>query len=213
MVVLGYETTLQVTMEDMVRHTAAVARGAKRALVVADMPFLSYQASDEDAIRNAGRLVQEGGAQVVKLEGGGGVVEIIRRIVEIGIPVMGHVGLTPQSVHQLGYRTQGADAANAERIAKEALALQHAGVCAVVLEKVPSELAARITSELTIPTIGIGAGPGCDGQVLVTHDILGMYDRFVPPFIKQYANLWQATLDAFKAYNNDVKQGLFPPSM
>ncbi len=213
MVVLGYETTLQVTMEDMVRHTAAVARGAKRALVVADMPFLTYQASDEDAIRNAGRLVQEGGAQVVKLEGGGSVVESIRRIVEIGIPVMGHVGLTPQSVHQLGYRTQGADAANAERIAKEALALQQAGVCAVVLEKVPSELAARITSELTIPTIGIGAGPGCDGQVLVTHDILGMYDRFVPPFVKQYANFWQATLDAFKAYNNDVKQGSFPPSV
>jgi 3-methyl-2-oxobutanoate hydroxymethyltransferase len=210
MVVLGYETTLQVTMEDMLRHTAAVARGAKRALVVADMPFMSYQASDEDAIRNAGRLVQEGGAQVVKLEGGSRVVESIRRIVEIGIPVMGHVGLTPQSVHQLGYRTQGADSENADRIMAEARALEQAGVCSIVLEKVPPELAARITSELTIPTIGIGAGPHCDGQVLVTHDILGMYDKFTPPFAKQYANLWQMTLDAFKAYNKEVKEGSFP---
>lgn len=210
MVVLGYETTLQVTMEDMVRHTAAVARGAKRALVVADMPFLSYQASDGDAIRNAGRLVQEGGAQVVKLEGGSRVVETIKRIVEIGIPVMGHVGLTPQSVHQLGYRTQGADADSSDRIMSEARALQDAGVCAIVIEKVPAELAARISADLTMPTIGIGAGPDCDGQVLVTHDILGMYDKFVPPFAKQYANLWQITLEAFKTYNQEVKDGAFP---
>lgn len=211
MVVLGYETTLQVTMEDMIRHTAAVARGAKRALIVSDMPFMSYQASEDEAIRNAGRLVQEGGARVVKLEGGSRVVETIRRIVEIGIPVMGHVGLTPQSVHRLGHRTQGADAENADRIKREARALQQAGVCSVVLEKVPADLAADITKMLTIPTIGIGAGPHCDGQVLVTHDTLGMYDKFTPPFAKQYANLWEATLEAFKAFNKEVKEGKFPP--
>lgn len=210
MVVLGYETTLQVTMDDMIRHTAAVSRGTNHALVVADMPFMSYQANEDEAIRNAGRLVQEGGAQVVKMEGGSRVVETIARIVEIGIPVMGHVGLTPQSVHQLGYRTQGTDDANAERILRESLDLQQAGVCSIVLEKVPSELAAKITAELTIPTIGIGAGPHCDGQVLVTHDMLGMYDKFMPPFAKQYANLWQITLDAFKSYNKEVKDGSFP---
>lgn len=211
MVLLGYETTLQVTMDDMVRHTAAVARGAQRALIVSDMPFLSYQANDDEAVRNAGRLLQEGGAQVVKLEGGARVVETIRRIVETGIPVMGHVGLTPQSVHQIGYRTQGTDAENADRIKREARALQQAGVCAVVLEKIPWKLASEISKMLTIPTIGIGAGPFCDGQVLVTHDILGLYDKMTPPFAKQYANLWQVTLDAFKAYNTEVKEGSFPP--
>jgi len=211
MVVLGYETTLQVTMDDMVRHTAAVARGAKRALVVADMPFLSYQVDDDDAVLNAGRLVAEAGAEAVKLEGGGQVAETVRRIVDVGIPVWGHVGMTPQSVHRLGgHRMQGKDAENAERIKREALELQDAGACAVVLELIPAALAKEITASLVIPTIGIGAGPDCDGQVLVTHDMLGLYDRFVPSFVKQYAKLWQTTLKAFKAYNQDVKSGRFP---
>ncbi|MGB9619451.1 MAG: 3-methyl-2-oxobutanoate hydroxymethyltransferase [Armatimonadota bacterium] len=211
MVVLGYENTLQVTMEDMIRHTAAVARGAKRAMVVADMPFLSYQVDDDDAVMNAGRLVAQAGAKAVKLEGGAEVAEIVEKIVKIGIPVWGHVGMTPQSVHQLGgYRMQGKDAQNAERIKREARELQEAGACAVVLELIPAELAKEITESLEIPTIGIGAGPHCDGQVLVTHDILGLYDRFVPSFVKQYANLWKITLNAFRAYNRDVKSGKFP---
>jgi 3-methyl-2-oxobutanoate hydroxymethyltransferase len=211
MVVLGYDSTLQVTMSDMLRHTAAVARGAKRAMVVADMPFLSYQVDDDEAVMNAGRLVAEAGAQAVKLEGGGPVAEIVERIVSVGIPVWGHVGMTPQSVHQFGgYRMQGKDEKNAERIKREAIELQEAGACAIVLELIPSELAREITESLDIPTIGIGAGPYCDGQVLVTHDMLGMYDKFVPSFVKQYANLWETTLRAFKAYNQDVKSGKFP---
>lgn len=211
MVVLGYENTLQVTMDDMVRHTAAVARGAKTALVVADMPFMSYQVSVEEAVRNAGRLVQEAGAQAVKLEGGDHAASAIRRIVDIGIPVMGHVGMTPQSVHQMGgFKMQGKDAENAARIRAEALALQEAGAFAVVLESIPSALAKEITQSLVIPTIGIGAGPDCDGFVLVTSDLLGIYDKFVPSFVKQYANLWQVTLDAFKAYNSDVKECRYP---
>ena len=208
-VVLGYENELAVTMEDMIRHTAAVARGAERALVVADMPFMSYQVSVEEAVRNAGRLVAEAGAQLVKLEGAS-VIEAIMRIVEVGIPVFGHVGLTPQSVHALGLRQQGKDAANAQRIKDEAAALEDAGVCAIVLEAIPAKLAAEITASLTVPTIGIGAGPDCDGQVLVTHDILNMYDRLKPSFVKQYADVRQVTLDAFKAYNEDVKTGRFP---
>lgn len=211
MVVLGYETTLQVTMDDMVRHTAAVARGAKRALVVADMPFLSYQIDKEEAVRNAGRLIQEGNAQAVKMEGSDHIVDTIRRLVEIGIPVMGHVGMTPQSVHQLGgFKMQGKDAENAERIRQEALALQDAGVFAVVLEAIPATLAKEITESLAIPTIGIGAGPDCDGFVVVTSDMLGMYDKFVPSFVKQYANLWQVTLDAFKSYSSDIKEHRYP---
>lgn len=211
MVVLGYDATLQVTMEDMVRHTAAVARGAKRALVVGDMPYLSYQISEEDALRNAGRLIQEANAGAVKLEGGAAVAQTVRRLVDIGIPVVGHVGMTPQSVHQLGgYRMQGEDAENAKRIAHEAAVLQESGACAVVLELIPDDLAKQVTDSLVIPTIGIGAGPDCDGQVLVTHDVLGMYDRLKPSFVKQYANLWQITLDAFRAYNEDVKRGAFP---
>lgn len=211
MVVLGYDTTLDVTMDDMVRHTAAVGRGAKRALVVADMPFLSYQVSDEEAIRNAGRLIQEGGAGAVKLEGGARIAKIVRRIVDIGIPVFGHIGMTPQSVHQFGgYKTQGTDAEKAAQIEEDAYSLQDAGVCAIVLEKIPAGLAKSISGSLIVPTIGIGAGPDCDGQVLVTHDILGMYDKFTPPFAKQYCNLWQITLEAFQAYNSDVKEGRFP---
>lgn len=211
MVVLGYENTLQVTMEDMVRHSAAVSRGASRALVVADMPFLSFQVSEEDTIRNAGRLILEGGAQAVKVEGCGHILGYIRRMVEIGIPVMGHVGLTPQSVHQFGgFKMQGKDEENAERIRLEALALQDAGVFAIVLEAIPAALAKDITSSLAIPTIGIGAGPDCDGHVLVSHDMLGLYDKHVPSFVKQYADLWNVTLEAFKAYNLDVKESRYP---
>ena len=211
MVVLGYDDTLHVTMEDMVRHTAAVARGASRALVVSDMPFLSFQVDEEEAIRNAGRLIREGGAQAVKMEGSDHILGTIRRIVDIGIPVMGHVGLTPQSVHQFGgYKMQGKDAENAERIRLEAMALQDAGVFAVVLEAIPAALAREITAALAVPTIGIGAGPDCDGHVLVSHDILGLYDGHVPSFVKQYADLRGITLDAFKAYNADVKERRYP---
>jgi len=210
MVVLGYDNTLQVTMEDMIRHTGAVARGAKRALVVADMPYLSFQISDAETIANAGALMRAG-AQAVKVEGADGVTDTVRKLVDVGISVMGHVGLTPQSVHQLGgYRMQGKDVENAERIKREALALQEAGAFAVVLEMIPAGLAKQISESLTVPTIGIGAGPDCDGQVVVTHDMLGLYDKFVPSFVKQYAKLWEPTLAAFKSYNEEVKNGRFP---
>lgn len=211
MVVLGYETTLMVTMDDMIRHSAAVVRGAKRALVVGDMPFMSYQINAQEALRNAGRLMQEAGVGAVKLEGGEQVIDAVRKIVDTGIPVMGHVGLTPQSVHQFGgFKMQGKDDENADRIRTEATALQQAGAFAVVLEAIPAALAKEITENLAIPTIGIGAGPDCDGFVLVNHDMLGMYDKFVPSFVKQYANLWQTTLDAFSAYNSDIKQLRYP---
>ena len=211
MVVLGYDTTLQVTMEDMVRHTAAVARGAKRALVVADMPFMSYQVSDEQAAINAGRLVTEGNAGAVKLEGGERSAATIRKIVNMGVPVVGHIGMTPQSVRVFGgYRMQGKDAEHASQIKHDAFVLQDAGVCAIVIEDVPAALAKEITESISVPTIGIGAGPDCDGQVLVTHDILNLYDRFTPPFAKQYADVWKTTLDAFKAYREDVKAQRFP---
>lgn len=209
-VVLGYDSELRVTMEDMIRHTAAVSRGTQRAFLVADMPFMSYQASLEEGVQNAGRLVAEGFAQAVKLEGTS-ALETIRKIVEIGIPVMGHVGLTPQSVNVLGLRQQGKDEKNAQRIMDEAVALEQAGVCSIVLEAIPSKLAADITSRLTIPTIGIAAGPDCDGQVLVAHDMLNMFDKLKPRHAKQYADVWQVTLDAYKAYNKEVKEGSFPP--
>ena len=213
MVVLGYETTLQVTMADMISHTAAVARGVSRALIVADMPFLSYQLSEDDAVRNAGLLVRDGGAEAVKLEGGTRVCNVVRRLVDTGIPVVGHLGLTPQSIHQLGgYKTQGTTEMEAERILQESLSLQEAGVCAIVLEKIPAELAQRVTESLEMPTIGIGAGPHCDGQVLVVHDILGLYDKFVPPFAKQYATLRGSIVDAMKQYADEVRSGEFPPS-
>ena len=209
-VVLGFDNELPVTMDDMVRHAAAVARGVERALVVVDMPYLSYQVSEDEAIRNAGRLVKEGGAEAVKLEGAH-FVDTISKLVEIGIPVFGHVGLTPQSVHAMGgMRMQGKDPGNAERIKHEAALLQDAGVCAIVLESIPADLAKAITESLTIPTIGIGAGSHCDGQVLVVHDILNMYDRLKPSYVKQYADIRQATLDAIKAYNADVKERRFP---
>ncbi len=211
MVVFGLENTLPVTMEMMLPHTVAVARAATRALVVGDMPFLSYQVSMEEAIRNAGRFVQEAGAQAVKLEGGSTVAPIVERLTSIGIPVMGHLGMTPQSVHAFGGHTrQGKKESAAIRIREDALRLQDAGAFAVVLELVPSELAAEITEELSIPTIGIGAGPRCDGQVQVVHDLLNLYDKFVPKHAKQYAKLWDQIGDALKTYTEEVRTGVFP---
>lgn len=211
MVVLGYDTTLQVTMDDMIRHCGAVSRGCKRALLVADMPFMSYQVNEDEALRNAGRLVQEGFAEVVKLEGGKPVCHMISRITDIGIPVMGHLGMTPQSVNQFGgYRTQGATEDSAQRIKDDALLLQDSGVCGIVLEKIPSDLACEISESLVIPTFGIGAGPDCDGQVLVSYDLLGFYDKFTPPFVKKYANLWGTALGALKEYSDEVRSGAFP---
>ena len=197
MVCLGYDSTIPVTMDDMVRHTRAVVRGTEHALVVTDMPFMSFQPSIEAAMKNAGRLVQEGGAQSVKLEGAGPTVEKVRRIVEAGIPVMGHLGLTPQSVHQFGgYRVQGKARNDALRLLQDARELEDAGAYALVLELVPAPLARVITSKLSIPTIGIGAGPHCDGQVQVIHDILGLYDDFVPKHTRQYLKLSETITSA-----------------
>jgi len=211
MVVLGLETTLPVTVEMMIHHTAAVSRAVKRALVVADMPFMSYQISGAEATRNAGRLMQEAGAHAVKLEGGESVAATVERLTSFGIPVMGHLGMTPQSVHGFGgYRIQGRDEAQADRIAEEARRLQDAGVFALVLELVPPELARRITQDVSIPTIGIGAGPDCDGQVQVLHDAIGLYDKFVPKHAKQYANMWDEILEALRTYASEVRSGRFP---
>ncbi|GEA14590.1 3-methyl-2-oxobutanoate hydroxymethyltransferase [Moorella sp. E308F] len=211
MVVLGYQSTVPVTMDEMVHHTRAVMRANPAALVVADLPFLSYQASVTDAVYNAGRLVKEGGADAVKLEGGRAMVPMVRAIVDAGIPVMGHLGLTPQSVVQLGgYRVQGREKDAADRIAADAEALVEAGVFSLVLECVPADLARRITAELPVPTIGIGAGPDCDGQVLVYHDLLGLFDRFQPKFVKRYVNLGEAIVKALADYREEVRQGKFP---
>jgi len=211
MVVLGYESTIPVTMDDMAHHTKAVARGANHALIVADMPFMSFQISSADALRNAGRLVQEGGAQSVKLEGGESVAEEVRRIVGSGIPVMGHVGLTPQSVHRFGgYRVQGKAREQAAQLLRDAQALEEAGAYAVVLELIPAPLARIITQRLTIPTIGIGAGPYCDGQVQVLHDMLGLYPDFVPKHTKQYLRLSELISDALRRYVQEVREGVFP---
>ena len=211
MVLLGYETTLPVTLDAMVHHTAAVSRGAKRALIVADMPFLSYQITVPEALRNAGRLVQSGGANAVKIEGGQAVVETTARLVEIGIPVMGHLGLTPQSVNRLGgFRRQAKSKEDAQRLVEDAKALQEAGVFAIVLESIPAELAQAVTAQLTIPTIGIGAGPHCDGQVLVSYDVLGLTEYSAPSFAKRYAQLGQAISEAARAYAQEVRDGQFP---
>jgi len=211
MVVLGFDSTLPVTMDIMIHHTAAVARAVKRALVVADMPFMSWHASTDNAVRNAGRFLQEAGAQAVKIEGGAPVAETVRHITDLGIPVMGHLGMTPQSVHQFGgYRMQGREEAAALRIEEDAKMLQDAGIFALVLELVPADLARRITQDLSIPTIGIGAGPDCDGQVQVVHDILGLYDKFVPKHTKQYAKLWDAIREALSSYAAEVRSGTFP---
>lgn len=211
MVMLGYDSTLPVTMEDMLHHTKAVARGTKNALVVADMPFLSYHISVEESVRNAGRFLQEAGAQAVKLEGGQEMLEPIRAIMRAGIPVMGHLGLTPQQVHLLGgFTVQGRNAEQASKILEDALALEQAGVFAVVLECVPAPLAKLISEKLTIPTIGIGAGAGCDGQVLVIQDMLGMYSDFTPKFVRQYARLNEPITQAVQNYIKEVREGAFP---
>jgi 3-methyl-2-oxobutanoate hydroxymethyltransferase len=212
-VIMGCDTTLPVTLDIMIHHTRAVTRGARRALVVADMPFLTYQVSVPDAVRNAGRLMQEGRAGAVKLEGGTVSAEVVRRLVDIGIPVMGHIGLTPQSVHRLGgFRSVGKTQPEAERLFEDARALEAAGAFSIVIESVPADLAGAITRELRIPTIGIGAGPQCDGQVLVSYDALGLFDEFVPSFVKRYADLASAITDAAKQYVADVQEGRFPAS-
>ena len=210
MTVLGYPTTLPVTMDEMIHHTKAVVRGARQALVVADMPFMSYQVSTEAALTNAGRFLKEAGADAVKLEGGAERAAVIQAMVSNGIPVMGHIGLLPQSVKELGgYKVQGRNGKEAEEIVLDALALQNAGVFALVIEAVPAGLAARITAELSIPVIGIGAGPQCDGQVLVANDLLGVQET-VPKFVKTYANLGHTMRQAFSAYRQEVESGKFP---
>ena len=210
-VILGYGSTIPVTLDAMIHHTRAVANGAPRALVIADLPFLTYQVSLEDAVRNAGRLIQEGGAAAVKLEGGEAVADRVLRLSEIGIAVMGHIGLTPQSEHRLGgYRVVGKTEQEAARLSREARILEQAGAFAVVLECVPFDVAASITAELKIPTIGIGAGPDCDGQVLVSYDALGLFDQFQPSFVKRYANLAEQVAAATKQYISDVQEGRFP---
>jgi 3-methyl-2-oxobutanoate hydroxymethyltransferase len=211
MVVHGFESTLPVTMDLMIYHCQAVARGAKRAFLVGDMPFLSYQANVEEAIRNAGRFLAEGRMDAVKLEGGRAMAGTVRAIVECGIAVMGHIGLTPQSVSALGgFKAQGKTAEAAHRLLDDARALEEAGAFSIVLEAVPDRVAELITQELSIPTIGIGAGPGCDGQVLVTHDLLGLFERFTPRFVRRYANLAETMRQAFAAYREDVRAGAFP---
>ena len=213
MVALGYDNTLALTLEEMLYHAQAVARGTDRALVVCDLPFLSYQASPQQALQTAGRVLQEAGVQAVKLEGGyPDLVATVRYLVERGIPVMGHVGLTPQSVHQLsGYRQQGKSSPEAERILGEAIALEAAGAFAIVLEHIPQELAATITQKVAIPTIGIGAGPDCDGQVLVTADVLGLSD-WQPPFAKSYTNLRATITGAVQQFCTEVREREFPGS-
>jgi 3-methyl-2-oxobutanoate hydroxymethyltransferase len=211
MVVLGYENTLPVTMEEMLHHCRAVSRGAKMALLVGDMPFMSYQVSVEEAVRNAGRFLQQGNMDAVKLEGGRERLEAVRAITGAGIPVMGHLGLTPQSIHQLGgFRAQGKTAVAAKRLLEDALLLEEAGCFSIVLESVPARLAELISQRLHIPTIGIGAGVGCDGQVLVTHDLLGLFDRFTPKFVKKYADFYTAMQTAFTSYLEDVQTRAFP---
>lgn len=210
-VMLGYEDTVSVTMEDMIHHGAAVARGASNAMVIIDMPFMSYQTSVYDAVVNAGRLMKEGRANGVKLEGGVEVTKEIKAIVSAGIPVMAHIGLTPQSINSFGgYKVQGRDEAAALKLIEDALAVQEAGAFAVVLECVPEKLASLVTSKLDIPTIGIGAGAGCDGQVLVYADMMGMFSDYVPKFVKKFANVGEVMRQACKAYVDEVKEGTYP---
>ena len=211
MVMLGYEDTLSVTMEDMIHHSAAVARGAKNALIITDMPFMSYQTSVYDAVVNAGRLVKEGHAQAVKLEGGLEVCEHIKAIVKASIPVCAHIGLTPQSINAFGgFKVQGKGEQAAQKLLDEARAVEEAGAFAVVLECVPASLAKKISDSISIPTIGIGAGNGCDGQVLVYQDMLSMFSDFKPKFVKQYAQIGDMMKNAFRAYIDEVKSGTFP---
>ncbi|MGE5628900.1 MAG: 3-methyl-2-oxobutanoate hydroxymethyltransferase [Solirubrobacterales bacterium] len=211
MVCLGYEDTLKVTMEDMLHHTKAVARGAKNSLVVADMPFMSYQTSVYDAVKNAGRFIQEAGAQAVKLEGGATVAEQVKAIVKAQIPVMGHLGLTPQSLNMIGgFKVQGKGVEAAKAIINDALLLEEAGAFSIVLECIPEELARIVTEKVSIPTIGIGAGKYCDGQVLVYQDMLNMFPGFKPKFVKTYADIGNIVTESFKNYIDEVKSGAFP---
>jgi len=211
MVVLGYENTLPVTMDDMIHHCKAVARGARYAMLIGDMPFMSYQASVDEAVRNAGRFLQEGGMDAVKLEGGRERLQAVSAIISAGIPVMGHLGLTPQSVHQMGgFRAQGKTAQAAKNLLDDAVALHEAGCFALVLETIPARLARLVSERIEIPTIGIGAGVGCDGQVLVTHDLCGLFDRFTPRFVKKYADLNGEMSRAFETYKSDVQSLAFP---
>ena len=210
-VLAGAGSTLSATLEQMIYHTTIVRRGAERALVICDMPFLTYQITPEDALRNCGRVMKETGCQGVKIEGGQPLAATVRRLVDVGIPVMGHIGLTPQSVHALGgYRVQGRDDATAERLKADAQALEDAGAFAVVLELVPAALASQITKALTIPTIGIGAGPACDGQVLVLHDMLGLNDQFSAKFVKKYAALAEDVREAARLFAAEVREGRYP---
>ncbi|SRR3989338_7754703 len=211
MTILGYENTLPVTIEDMIYHTKAVKRGVKRSLLIADMPFMSYQVSIDDAMENAGRLLKEGGAEGVKLEGGIVIQEIVSAIVEIGIPVMGHVGLTPQSIHKFGgYKVQGRKSVQAREIIEDAKALEDAGVFSIVLEGIPLELAKEITQKVKIPTIGIGAGQFCNGQVMVIHDLLGLSGEFKPKFVKRYVDAGEVIKNAVREYIKEVGEGNFP---
>ena len=211
MVILGHDSTIPVTLDAMIHHARAVSRGAQRAFVVADMPFLTWQASRTDAVRNAGRLMQEGGVSALKIEGGLHAADTIRQLVEIGIPVMAHIGLEPQAIHQLGgYRVAGRTQDEADRLGEDALALEQAGAFAIVLECIPAEVAAAITAKLAIPTIGIGAGAHCDGQVLVSYDAFGLYDEIAPKFVKQYAHLGDEMVAAAKQYIAEVEHGEFP---
>ncbi|MFN3535344.1 MAG: 3-methyl-2-oxobutanoate hydroxymethyltransferase [Desulfatiglandales bacterium] len=211
MVVLGYTSTVPVTMEEMIHHTKAVVRGVRYAFTIGDMPFLSYQCSIEQAILNAGRFLKESGCDAVKLEGGSEVAEKVKAIVDAGIPVCGHIGLTPQSATKLGgFKVQGKDAESARKLLNSAKDLEEAGAFMIVLECIPDTLAKRITQELRIPTIGIGAGPHCDGQVLVFHDTVGLFERFRPKFVKQYVNLWPMILNGLRRYKEEVEKGIFP---
>jgi 3-methyl-2-oxobutanoate hydroxymethyltransferase len=211
MVILGHPTTLPVTMDDMVHHSKAVVRGVARAQVVVDLPFMSYQVGREDALRNAGRLVKDGGAEAVKLEGGQEVLDSVEALVGAGIPVMGHLGLTPQAYHRMGgYRVQARSAEEADRLLKDASALERAGIFALVLEGIPAAVARRVTETLAVPTIGIGAGPFCDGQVLVTHDMLGLQEDLSPKFVKRYAQGRQLFVEAMRRFADEVRAGAFP---
>jgi 3-methyl-2-oxobutanoate hydroxymethyltransferase len=210
MVVLGYDSTVPVTMEDMIHHIKAVRRGAPTTFIVADLPFMSYSTL-ELALHNSGRLIQEGGADAVKLEGGEHYASIVRALVQAGVPVVGHIGLTPQTATQLGgFKVQGRDLESAQKLIQDAKSLEEAGVFALTLEAIPAEVAKRISAGIAVPTIGIGAGQDCDGQVLVFHDLLGMFDRFKPKFVKTYAKLREPAVDAIKMYISEVKEGKFP---
>ncbi|MCX8031614.1 MAG: 3-methyl-2-oxobutanoate hydroxymethyltransferase [Thermodesulfovibrionales bacterium] len=211
MVVQGLENTLPVTMDEMIYHCKMVTRAVKRALVIGDMPYLSYHLSNEDAIRNAGRFIKEGSAQAVKLEGGSEFESTVRALTKAEIPVMAHIGLTPHAIHRMGgYKVQGRTERAAQKLLEDAKRLEDAGAFSLLLEAIPSELAQRITEELTIPTIGIGAGPFCDGQILVLHDVLGLFERFLPKFAKKYANLKDESLKVLRQYKKEVEEGIFP---